>query len=153
MRRILPKHEAAINGDVPVLEDRSATKLTAARMKLEKQPKAVILEITWRCQLQHKFPRGTPAHQVQGLAKRFVMTPQKDQTLLIPRKDFHQHLSPIGNAAPEGRRLGYWFEFFALVEAAGIEPLFPLNLNPMMANDFGFYRVKTFVLPRRFDSP
>jgi hypothetical protein len=39
------------------------------------------------------------------------------------------------------------------VEAAGIEPLFPINTNPMMANDFGFYRVKTLELPRRFDSP
>jgi hypothetical protein len=34
-----------------------------------------------------------------------------------------------------------------MVEAAGIEPLFPLNPNPTMANDFGFYRVKTFELP------
>jgi hypothetical protein len=31
-----------------------------------------------------------------------------------------------------------------VVEAAGIEPLFPVNTNPMMANDFGFYFVKTF---------
>ena len=38
------------------------------------------------------------------------------------------------------------------MEAAGIEPLFPANTNPMMANDFGVYRVKTFKLPRRFDS-
>ena len=40
-----------------------------------------------------------------------------------------------------------------LVEAAGIEPLFPLDPKPMMANDFGFYYKKTFGLPRRFDSP
>ena len=40
-----------------------------------------------------------------------------------------------------------------MVEAAGIEPLFPVNPNPMMANDFGFYCVKTFELQRRFDSP
>jgi hypothetical protein len=40
-----------------------------------------------------------------------------------------------------------------VVEAAGIEPLFPVNTNPMMANDFGFYCVKTFGLPRCFDSP
>jgi len=37
----------------------------------------------------------------------------------------------------------------AMVEAAGIEPLLPSNLNPMMANDFGFYDMKTFELPRR----
>ncbi len=40
-----------------------------------------------------------------------------------------------------------------LVEAAGIEPLLPTNLNPMMANDFGLYDMKTFELPRRFESP
>jgi hypothetical protein len=40
-----------------------------------------------------------------------------------------------------------------LVEAAGIEPFSPLNPNPMMANDFGFYCVKAFGLQRRFDSP
>jgi hypothetical protein len=34
-----------------------------------------------------------------------------------------------------------------LVEAAGIEPLFPLKPNPMMANDFGFCDVKTLELP------
>jgi hypothetical protein len=33
-----------------------------------------------------------------------------------------------------------------------IEPLFPVNTNPMMANDFGFYYMKTFELPRRFES-
>ena len=33
-----------------------------------------------------------------------------------------------------------------LVEAAGIEPLFHVNTNPMMANDFGFYFVKTIAL-------
>ena len=31
--------------------------------------------------------------------------------------------------------------------------MFPLNLNPMMMHDFGFYCVKTLELPRRFDSP
>jgi hypothetical protein len=40
-----------------------------------------------------------------------------------------------------------------LVEAAGIEPLFLINPNPMMANDFGFFPVKIIALPRRFDSP
>jgi hypothetical protein len=40
-----------------------------------------------------------------------------------------------------------------MVEAAGIEPLFPLNPNPMMVHDFGFYFMKTFRLPRRFESP
>ncbi len=40
-----------------------------------------------------------------------------------------------------------------MVEAAGIEPLFPVNTNPMMSHDFGFYCVKTNALPRRFDSP
>ena len=40
-----------------------------------------------------------------------------------------------------------------MVEAAGIEPLFPVNTNPMMSHDFGFYDMKTFELPRRFDSP
>ena len=40
-----------------------------------------------------------------------------------------------------------------VVEAAGIEPLLPLNPNPVMANDFGFYDMKTFELPRRFESP
>jgi hypothetical protein len=34
-----------------------------------------------------------------------------------------------------------------MVEAAGIEPLFPINTNPMMVNDFGFYCAKTFGLP------
>jgi hypothetical protein len=34
-----------------------------------------------------------------------------------------------------------------LVEAAGIEPVFPLNPNPMMANDFGYYYMKTIALP------
>jgi hypothetical protein len=36
-----------------------------------------------------------------------------------------------------------------VVEAAGIEPLFPVNTSPMMPNDFGFYRVRTFKLPHR----
>jgi hypothetical protein len=40
-----------------------------------------------------------------------------------------------------------------MVEAAGIEPFSLLNPNPMMAHEFGFYRVKTFKLQRRFDSP
>jgi len=40
-----------------------------------------------------------------------------------------------------------------VVEAAGIEPLLPSNLNPMMANDFGFYDMTTFELPRLFESP
>ncbi len=40
-----------------------------------------------------------------------------------------------------------------LVEAAGIEPLLPANLNPMMVHDFGFYCLKSFKLPRRFESP
>ena len=39
------------------------------------------------------------------------------------------------------------------MEAAGIEPLFPLNSNPMMANDFGFYCVKSLELQRLVDSP
>jgi hypothetical protein len=38
-------------------------------------------------------------------------------------------------------------------EAREFEPLFPVNTNPMMANDFGFYLVKTHELPRRSDSP
>ncbi len=40
-----------------------------------------------------------------------------------------------------------------MVEAAGIEPLLLKNTNPMMANGFGFYDMKTFELPRRFFSP
>jgi hypothetical protein len=40
-----------------------------------------------------------------------------------------------------------------MVEAAGIEPLFLTKPNPMMANDFGVYRMKTIELQRRFDSP
>jgi hypothetical protein len=40
-----------------------------------------------------------------------------------------------------------------MVEAAGIEPLLLQNTNPMMVNDFSFYCVKTFELPRRFFSP
>ena len=39
------------------------------------------------------------------------------------------------------------------MEAAGIEPALPLNTNPMMVHDFGFYDMKTFRLPRRFESP
>ena len=35
-----------------------------------------------------------------------------------------------------------------LVEAAGIEPFSPVNPNPMMANDFGFYCMKTLGLLR-----
>jgi hypothetical protein len=44
--------------------------------------------------------------RVQDLAKRLVLTAQEDRALLIPRKDFRQHLSPIGHVTPEGRRLG-----------------------------------------------
>ncbi len=40
-----------------------------------------------------------------------------------------------------------------MVEAAGIEPVFPVNTNPMMSHDFGFYDMKTFGLPHRFESP
>ena len=40
-----------------------------------------------------------------------------------------------------------------MVEAAGIEPVLRVNTNPMMAHDFGFYCLKNFELPRRFDSP
>ena len=40
-----------------------------------------------------------------------------------------------------------------MVEAAGIEPLFPIDTNPMMANDFGSYDIRLFELPCRFDSP
>ena len=40
-----------------------------------------------------------------------------------------------------------------MAEAAGIEPLFPINTDPMMANDFGFYSIQTFELPRRFEFP
>ena len=40
-----------------------------------------------------------------------------------------------------------------MVEAAGIEPVLPKNTNPMMANDFGFYRVNAIELQRRIDSP
>jgi len=39
------------------------------------------------------------------------------------------------------------------VAAAGIEPLFPVNPNPMMVHDFGFYCMNTLELPRRFESP
>ena len=39
------------------------------------------------------------------------------------------------------------------MEAAGIEPLFLVNTNPMMASDFGFYGMQTFELQRRFESP
>ena len=40
-----------------------------------------------------------------------------------------------------------------MVEAAGIEPLFPVNTNPMMVNDFGFCDMKNIELPCRFESP
>ena len=40
-----------------------------------------------------------------------------------------------------------------VVEAAGIEPFSPTYPNPMMANDFGYYCVRTFELQHRFDSP
>ena len=39
------------------------------------------------------------------------------------------------------------------LNAVGIEPFSPVNPNPMMANDFGFYFAKSFELPRRFFSP
>jgi hypothetical protein len=45
------------------------------------------------------------------------------------------------------------FSGVEMVEAAGIEPLFPVNPNTMMANDFGIYNMKTLELQRRFDSP
>jgi hypothetical protein len=77
---------------------------------------------------------------VRDLAKRLVLTAQKDQTILLPCKDFRQYCGLIGNAAPEWRRLGYWLEFFALVEAAGIEPVSPENPNLLMAHDFDYYR-------------
>jgi hypothetical protein len=35
----------------------------------------------------------------------------------------------------------------------GNRTLVPVNTNPMMANDFGYYGVKAFELPRRFESP
>ncbi len=38
------------------------------------------------------------------------------------------------------------------MEAAGIEPVQRANPKPMMAYDFGFYDMKTFGLPRRFES-
>ncbi len=38
-----------------------------------------------------------------------------------------------------------------MVEAAGIEPLFPLNLNPMMANDFRLLPLREYrVILRSF---
>ena len=40
-----------------------------------------------------------------------------------------------------------------MVEAAGIEPVLNVNTNPVMSHDFGFYDMKTFELPRRFESP
>jgi hypothetical protein len=39
------------------------------------------------------------------------------------------------------------------MEAAGIEPLLPVNPNPMMANDFSFYNMRNHELLRRFFSP
>ena len=39
------------------------------------------------------------------------------------------------------------------LDAVGIGPWSPVNTNPMMANDFGFYCVKTLELARRFFSP
>ena len=40
-----------------------------------------------------------------------------------------------------------------MLDAAGIEPFSPVNPNPMMVHDFGFYCLKSFKLPRRFESP
>jgi len=40
-----------------------------------------------------------------------------------------------------------------LYKAKEFEPLLPSNPNPMMANDFGFYCVKSPELARRFESP
>jgi hypothetical protein len=34
-----------------------------------------------------------------------------------------------------------------------VKPVSPVNPNPMMANDFGFYVMKASELPRRFESP
>ena len=39
------------------------------------------------------------------------------------------------------------------LDAVGIEPFSPVNPNPMMVHDFGFYCLKSFKLPRRFESP
>jgi hypothetical protein len=39
------------------------------------------------------------------------------------------------------------------MEAGGVEPFSPTSPNQMMANDFGFYCVKSLELPRRFFSP
>jgi hypothetical protein len=47
-----------------------------------------------------------------------------------------------------GRKSKSW-----IAEAAGIEPLLPLNSNPMMAHDFGFCCEKTFGLRHRFFAP
>ena len=58
----------------------------------------------------------------------------------------------VVEAAGSARRLASSFRG-RLVEAAGIEPFSPVNPNPMMAHDFGFYNMKTFELQRRFDSP
>ena len=38
---------------------------------------------------------------------------------------------------------------YELVEAAGIEPFSPVNTNPMMVHDFGFYSKEIGELPRR----
>ncbi len=37
--------------------------------------------------------------------------------------------------------------------AKEFEPALPLNTNPMMVHDFGVYDMKSFRLPRRFESP
>ncbi len=39
------------------------------------------------------------------------------------------------------------------MEAAGIEPVSPANINLMMVHDFGFYDIKNIELPRRCLSP
>jgi hypothetical protein len=79
---------------------------------------------------------------VRDLAKRLVLTAQKDQTILLPCKDFRQYCGLIGNAAPEWRRLGYWLEFFALVEAAGIEPASEdINIQASTCVAYGLYLI------------
>ena len=40
-----------------------------------------------------------------------------------------------------------------LLEAAGIEPLFPINTNPMMSHDHGFYCRRVIEFARRFEFP
>ena len=81
----------------------------------------------------------------------------------MPSQGFHhdshrpgvQELNLVGMVEAAGFRsaaqdLG---EVIQVVEAAGIEPVLPLNPNLLMARDFGCYDVKTIELPRRFESP